>query len=386
MMDKLQDFWQIVVEVWQQGLWGVDVGRIMGALLIFLAFMVVRRIFSRVVLRRLHVMAAKTKMTHDELLVEALKGPVRMLPVVMGFFFAAQYAALEGTAATAADNLVRSAVIFMIFAAFYNILGVLPSLLSQLSKIFTPVMIDWLAKAVRVIFVLIGVAAILEVWGIQVAPLIAGLGLFGVAVALGAQDLFKNLISGILVIAEKRFNRGDWIKVDGVVEGTVETIGFRSTVVRRFDKAPVYVPNSSFSDKAVTNFTAMTHRRIYWKIGVEYSTTVPQLREIRDNIEKYLTENKDFAPASEVSTFVRIDSFNDSSIDIMLYCFTKTTNWGEWLEIKETLAYKVKEIVEKAGSGFAFPSQSLYIESLPDGAENFVPPVKKKQTAAKSKK
>jgi MscS family membrane protein len=99
------------------------------------------------------------------------------------------------------------------------------------------------------------------------------------------------------------------------------------------------------------------------------------LREIRGNIEKYLLESKDFAHPPEVPTFVRIDRFNDSSIDIMVYCFTRTTNWGEWLEIKEALACKIKEIVEQAGTGFAFPSRSIYVETVPEGqAEVFVPP------------
>ena len=114
--------------------------------------------------------------------------------------------------------------------------------------------------------------------------------LIGVAVALGAQDLFKNLISGFLIIAEKRFNIGDWIKVEGVVEGTVEAIGFRSTFVRRFDKAPVYIPNAKLSDNSLINFSSMSHRRIYWRIGVQYRTTIEMLREIRDNIENYIIE------------------------------------------------------------------------------------------------
>ncbi|MCK5444122.1 MAG: mechanosensitive ion channel family protein, partial [Rhodospirillaceae bacterium] len=221
-------------------------------------------------------------------------------------------------------------------------------------------------------------ASILELWGIKVGPILAGLGLFGVAVALGAQDLFKNLIAGILILAERRFNKGDWILVDGVVEGTVEHIGFRSTMVRRFDKAPVYVPNTKLADSAVTNFTAMTHRRIYWHLGVEYNTTIEQLRTIRDEIENYIFETADFADPKEVSTFVRIDRFSDSSIDIMLYCFTNTTNWGEWLEVKERLAYKIKEIVEGAGTGFAFPSRTIYVEAVPGEApETFVPPSNK---------
>ena len=240
---------------------------------------------------------------------------------------------------------------------------------------FTPAIAEWLVKAIRVLVAFIGGATILEIWGIQVGPIIAGLGLLGVAVALGAQDLFHNLIAGILVLAERRFNQGDWIRVDGVVEGTVESIGFRSSVIRRFDKAPVYVPNSKLSDDSLTNFSEMTHRRIYWVLGVEYRTTIDQLREIRDGIEAYVLESDEFAHPPEVATFVRIDKFNDSSIDIMLYCFTRTTKWGEWLEIKERLAYRIMEIVEGAGTGFAFPSQSVYLETMPfDTPEPFVPP------------
>jgi MscS family membrane protein len=188
--------------------------------------------------------------------------------------------------------------------------------------------------------------------------------------------LFKNLIAGMLILIERRFSHGDWILVDGVVEGLVENFGFRSTLVRRFDKAPVFVPNAMLSDNPVVNFSRMTYRRIFWKIGVLYGTSVDQLREIRDRIEQYVVESDDFAdPSSEVATFVRVDSFNDSSIDIMLYCFTKTKVWGEWLEIKERLAFHVKDVVEEAGSGFAFPSRSLYIET-PAGeiAEVFRPP------------
>jgi len=232
--------------------------------------------------------------------------------------------------------------------------------------------------------ILVGVATVLQIWGIQIGPIIAGAGLFGVAVALGAQDLFKNLIAGILILGEKRFRKGDWILVDGVVEGTVEAIGFRSTMVRRFDKAPVMVPNAKLSDTAVTNFSEMTHRRIYWHIGVEYSTSVDQLRQIRDGISDYISGNDEFVPATEASTFVRIDRFNDSSIDILVYCFTQTTKWGEWLEIKERLAYEIMDIVHGAGTGFAFPSTSLYIESLPaDQPEPFVPSGARKPTATR---
>ena len=374
-MSSFEEFMQLVTDVWQTGFLGVNVGQGLTALGIFVLFMIFRGLFARIVIGNIKRLAAKSETDLDDQVADALDRPLRFVPVVAGVFFATNYLALEPDVQGFADNLVRSLVAYNIFFALYKVIGPLSTVMHKLSDMLGDVMVEWLIKAIRGLTVFIGAATILELWGIQVGPLLAGLGLFGVAVALGAQDLFKNLIAGVLILLEKRFKKGDWILVDGVVEGTVENIGFRSTLIRRFDKAPVFVPNANMSDNAVTNFSEMTHRRIYWKIGVEYRTSVDQLRQIRDEIEAYILENEAFASPSEVSTFVRVDSFNDSSIDYMLYCFTKTTNWGEWLEIKESLAYAIKDIVEGAGSGFAFPSQSLYVESLPaDQPEVFIPP------------
>jgi MscS family membrane protein len=374
-IERLEDFWLLVVDVWQHGFMGVDIGRLLVALAIFIGFLILRRAFTRIVIARIKHWSEKATTRIDNRIIAALENPIRFIPVVMGAFFATQYLELSGLIETIAANFVRSLVAFTIFWGLYNAVDPLSSLLARLEKVFSRALVKWLVKAIKAAIVFIGGATILEIWGIQVGPLIAGLGLFGVAVALGAQDLFKNLIAGILILAEKRFADGDWIRVDDVVEGTVESIGFRSTRVRRFDKAPVQVPNSQLSDRAVTNFSAMTHRRIYWTIGVEYRTSVEQLRQIRDGIEGYVLNNPDFAKPPEVATFVRIDKFSDSSIDIMLYCFTLTTNWGEWLEIKEQLAYKIKAIVESAGTAFAFPSRSLYVETMPSEVpEPFVPP------------
>ncbi len=374
-MEQLKQFWLVVVDVWEKGLFGIDLGRIVVALFIIFGFLLVRRLFAKLLAGRLMAIAKRTRFRLDDEIVEAVKDPLAMIPVVLGVFLAAEYLSLSGPLETVADRLVRSLVVYVIFWILVRLVRPLSFLLEQLEEMFSAAMVHWLIKSIRVALIFIGTATILEIWGIKVGPILAGLGLFGVAVALGAQDLFKNLISGILIIAERRFSPGDWVCVDGVVEGTVESIGFRSTLIRRFDKAPVYVPNAKLSDNAVTNFSAMTHRRIYWMVGVEYRTTVEQLRRIRDGIEEYILNEEDFAKPPEVSTFVRIDRFSDSSIDIMIYCFTKTTVWGNWLAIKEKLAYKIKEIVEVAGTSFAFPSQSLYVETLPtEQPEIFEPP------------
>ena len=374
-IEKLQSLWLLMVAAWEKGLLESGPGRIVVALGILLLALVLRKLFVRILIGRLKRLAEKSRTRFDDDALTVLERPLSFVPLVVGAYFAVDYLGLRGGLELFADRLVRSLIVLVLFWSFKNLVEPFSVVLRQLERYFTAPMVGWLIKAINVALVFIGVATVLEIWGIRIGPIIAGLGLFGVAVALGAQDLFKNLIAGLLIIAERRFNPGDWIKVDGEVEGTVEDIGFRSTRIRQFDMAPVFVPNARLSDNSLVNYSRMTHRRIYWLIGVEYRTTVDQLRLIRDGIDDYLRSSDAFDTTSAVATFVRIDRFSASSIDIMLYCFTRTTVWGEWLAIKEALACEIKRIVSDAGAAFAFPSQSVYVEALPASSpEAFVPP------------
>ena len=164
---------------------------------------------------------------------------------------------------------------------------------------------------------------------------------------------------------ERRFTIGDVILVSGEVEGVVEQIGFRSTLVRKFDSTPVMVPNFKFAEQSVTNYSKRHHRRIRWLIGLEYRTSIGQLKKIRDDLTKLIESDKDYAKNENTSFFVRIDSFSDSSIDLLIQAFTVTNDWGKYLKIKEKLAVNIIEIVENNKTSFAFPSQSIYVESLP---------------------
>jgi len=373
-MTNLAAFWEQVVAVWQMSVLGVSINRLIIAAGIFIFFLLVRRLIAHFIIGALKRVVTRTKTEIDDLVLDALEQPLTLAPIALGVFLTAQALALEGAGADAVTKLVQTLVAICIFWGLYRVVTPFSYLLRPLERAFTPTLVEWISKALKAFFTFLGAIAILTIWGIPVMPVLASFSLLSVAIALGAQDFFKNLIGGALVIAEKRFTRGDWILVDGVVEGTVERINFRSTTVRRFDKALVNVPNAKLSDSAVTNFSKMTHRRIYWKIGIEYRASVDQLREIRNGIEEYILGSDEFAHPPEVSTFVRIDSFNESSIDIMIYCFTRTTDWGVWLEIKERFAYKIKTIVEEAGSGFAFPSQSIYIEQTSIEAAGVISP------------
>ena len=364
-----------VQSIWNEGAYGLTYGQIITITGIILFSLIIRGLFARTFVRWITRLAAVTKTQMDDVLVKAIATPLKIVPVIVGVYIALKLVHIDPNAEIYANRVIQSVVTLAVFWTLARAVNAFEYAFTSLRDTLSPAVVDWMSKALQIILIILGFGAVAEQWGIAIAPLIAGLGVFGIAVGLGAQDLFKNLISGILILSEKRFVPGEWIMAEGVVEGTVEKINFRSTLVRRFDKSPVYVPNSALSDAAVTNFSRMTHRRIKWVIGVEYRTTVDQLKYIRDEIEAWLWNDDRFAKPPEAALFVRVDNFNASSIDYLIYAFTHTKNWGEWLAIKEEFAIAVMEIIEKAGTSFAFPSQTIYMMET-DPPEIMAPPAR----------
>ena len=359
-MDIFENFSALFVEVWKKGILGVDIFQILIGLGIFFIFLLFRGFISKIIINRLKKIAKKTTNKLDDTFVKAMEGPARFFPIVIGFFIASYYLEFSPESQSFIDNVNKSLITILIFWLIHQFIQPVSYLLGGLEKLSTKELIGWIVKAFKILIVILGAAAVLELWGIKIGPIIAGLGLFGVAVALGAQDLFKNLISGILVLVEKRFKVGDWIIVENIIEGIVERIGFRSTVVRKFDKSIAIIPNFQFAENAVINISETTNWIISWVITLQYNTTVEQLKTIRDEIEKYVTTHKDFK--TSLGHAVRVDKFSDSSIDMYIRCFTVTDDWDEWLAVKERLAIEIKQIVEKNNASFAFPSQSIYVE------------------------
>ena len=377
-MDAFGEFGQEIQTVWDSGVLGVSLGDVLTGLAIFLAFVFFRRIFFRFVTSALRGLTKRTKTDIDDLLLKAVEQPFEFAFVILGVFIASQVIPLSEGVSDFFERVIRSLIAFAFFWAFYRALTPLSRLLDHGVGLFGSVsmqetMKGFFIKLAKFVVFCLGVAAVFQEWGFNVAALLGSLGLVGMAVALGAQDLIKNMFAGLAIFLDHIFEKGNWIRTPDV-EGNVEDIGFRATKVRQFDKALVTIPNSKLASEALINFSRMTHRRIYWKIGVEYRTSHDQIRAIIQDISVYVHEGEDFeTDPTRVKTFIVLDSFGASSIDILLYCFTKTTNWGEWLQAKERLAYRVKQIVEGHGAGFAFPSTSLYVETLPFGAPEIFP-------------
>ena len=358
-MEVLENFKDLFFDVWKEGISGINISEIIIALIIFVFFLFLRGVFSKFVIKRLEKYVSKTTNKFDNSLVFSMEGPAKFFPIVLGFFISTSYLSVEHGGI---ELINRSLITILIFWTFHQIIGPLSVVIKSVGGLLSKDLINWIIKAIKILILILGAAAVLELWGIKIGPIIAGLGLFGVAVALGAQDLFKNLISGILVLVERRFQVGDWIFVEGVIEGTVESIGFRSTVVRRFDKSLAIIPNFQFAENAVINNSLTTNRRVNWIIGLEYRTTSDQLKKIKQEIESYIQGSELFSKSGDTFISVKIEQFAASSIDIRLICFTKTKNYLEWMNVKDTLAIAIKSIVEKNKASFAFPSTSIYVE------------------------
>ena len=379
-MSSVNEFLDLFSDVWTGGLFGVNVSEIIIGLIIFLIFYVLRSFFARFVIGRLYKIVKKTKTDIDNVVIEVIEGPLKFLPIVIGFFIATSYIEFNANIIILIEKINRTFITIFIFWLLLQLIVPFSFVIKRFEEQLTTALIDWTLKGLKILVIIIGIVAVLELWGIKVGPIIAGLGLLGVAVALGAQDLFKNLISGIMILMERRFKIGDVIHIAGEAEGIVEQIGFRSTLIRQFDSNLVMVPNFKFSEQSVTNYSRRISRRIRWIIGLEYRTTVEQLKNIRNQIKEFIEKDQNFKNDDKSyfsSSFVRIDSFSDSSIDMLVQSFTNVTDWSEYIKVKETLAITIKGIVENEKAGFAFPSQSLYIESLPSNIpEVFIPPKK----------
>ena len=333
-----------------------NIGVIVGITLLTILFI------RTIVVGSLLKIAGKTDSVHDDAIVGALKKPLTLIPIGIALFAILQEINLDETYQSYGELLIKSYFYLAVFWSLADAITPVRDFVGEKYDFLTPTLRNWIFRTLKFIAYLVGVVSVLELWGVDAASIIAGLGLFSVALALGAQNFFKNLIGGLLIIGEKRFKQGDWINIEEVAEGEVEKIDFRSTLIRRFDKAPIFVPNSVLSDSEIINFSEMPFRRIRFNVGLIYQTTPETILNIRKDIEDYVAKNDDLVNADEATTTIRVTQFNDSSIDLLIYCFTKSTRWYDYTKAKEDLILEIIKIVKNNGSDFAYPTQTIHLE------------------------
>jgi len=337
--------------------------------IIILLTYIVRFLFLYIVEKKIILLAQKTSTEFDDLIVQASKAPLGYLILLHGFYFAITSLQLPETIGVVniADIVQKAYVLILSLILLYylfKLIDVVGHFIYKATEKTASKLDDQLAplivKSLRVFVITLGILFILSNFGYNIASLLAGLGIGGLAFALAAQDTVSNLFGSFTIFADKPFQIGDWIRI-GDFEGTVEDVGFRSTRVRRFDQAQVTVPNSQFIKNGVVNYSAMKKRRIKFNLGVTYDTTASQMTEVVEGIKQIIKEDYRFDHNFHM---VHFTDFGDFSLNIFVYCFTKTTMWDEYLTVREEFHLKIMQMLEEMGVEIAFPTQTVYVEKV----------------------
>jgi MscS family membrane protein len=343
---------------------GITAGRYATALAILLAAWIVKKIFAYLFTRIILPLAQKTKQTLDDRFLVCLQKPAEFLVVLAGLFIAQQVLRLPTEpfdVERLTTALLKALVIFDIAWLLFNLVDLVDHYLSRWATRTESTLDDQLApllrKSLRIFIIVMAGLMAIQTFGYPVTGLLASLGIGGLAFALAARDTVSNIFGSLMIIFDRPFHVGDWIKA-GDMEGTVEEVGFRSTKVRTFAKTLISVPNNIIANMSIDNFSRMPKRRIRLTVGVSYDTTPRQMREAVQRIRLLLKNH----PAIDQEFFlVNFTDFGSSSLDIMVYCFTVSTVWGEYLEAREDLCLKIMDILEELGLEIAFPSTTVYL-------------------------
>jgi MscS family membrane protein len=214
---------------------------------------------------------------------------------------------------------------------------------------------------VKVVLIAVASIMIIQNAGGDVGSLLAGFGIGGVAVAMASKDTIANLFGSLVIFIDRPFQIGDWVEIGGQ-EGTVEEVGLRVTRIRTFANSLITVPNSTLTTTPINNWSKMQKRRIKITLGLSYDTNADQMEQAVEAIREVLRTDERI---SQEFFLVNFTEFGPSSLDVFIYCFTKTTRWDEYLQVRQEVFLKFMRSMEKLGLSFAFPSQSVYLESVP---------------------
>lgn len=363
-MTELQSFLSQSVGpfTWQQLL--------MALALIMVAF-ILRAIVNGWIAHRLVALAARTTTESDDVAARALVSPLGWVLPLIGVYLALRVLA-EGNEeimliATKVFLVAITLVVTWTLFKFIDAWAILA--IEQSDRSRTPIdntLVPTLRKAFKVFTAVVVFVVVVQNLGYSVSGLLGALGVGGLAVALAAKDTLANLFGGVTILVDRPFRPGDWITLDGA-DGTVEEIGLRSTRIRTFAKTLVSIPNSTLANATVENHSLMPKRRIKFTLGVTYSTSPDQMRELVRRIEESLRTNGDI---HQEFLMVKFTAFGASSLDLLVYCFTVTTDWVRHLQARQDVQLKVMDIVEELGLEIAFPTQTIH---LADGGDGEVP-------------
>ena len=325
---------------------------------------VVRYVASRSLLK-VQQRADQTVNVWDDALVAAIRKPLNLGIWIMGISFAIDSMGLEAQAEifTLTNQARDVAVVWLLiwFAIGFteNVeRGFVEGKHGDKVDATTAAAV---AKLLRAAIIISGVLMALQTFGFSISGVLALGGVGGIAIGFAARSLLANFFGALMIFLDRPFSVGDWIRSpDRSIEGTVEFIGWRVTQIRTFDQRPLYVPNSVFTEVSVENPSRMKNRRIFETFGIRYDD-LPQMRSIVADVHAMLAAHGDIA--QDRTLMVNFVTFGASSLDFFVYTFTKTTDWATFHQVKQDVLLRIADIVAAHGAEFAFPTQTLHVQT-----------------------
>lgn len=323
-------------------------------------------VVSRII-RALENKFSNTRNIWDDALLHAARKPLVAFVWIQGVYWAAEvaYHYSQAEIFKANQTLLELGFIWIVVWALLGMIRQIEQVLVspvQMKKPMDYTTVNAVGKLSRAVVIITAVLIVMQTLGYSISGVLAFGGVGGIAVGFAARDLLANFFGGMIVHLDRPFKVGDWVRSpDRNIEGTVEHIGWRVTTIRTFDQRPLYVPNAAFTTIAVENPSRMYNRRIYETIGIRYAD-VSQMADIVSEIRSMLENHEEIE--NQRTLIVNFVAFNSSALDIMVYAFTKTTQWVRFHEIKQDVLLRISEIIEGYGAEVAFPTRTLH---LPDG-------------------
>ena len=322
-------------------------------------------------LRRLQRQTEKTTTVWDDALFRSARDPLRVLVWIFGLSVAFALARSSYTSPVLDLLLSMRDVSVVVVVGWFLTRCVSEGERGWIERkrnrgeIFDLTTSDAIAKLLRISVVITTGLVVLQTLGYSISGVLAFGGIGGIAIGFAAKDLLANFFGGLMIYLDRPFQLGDWVRSpDRNIEGTVERIGWRLTMIRTFDKRPLYIPNALFATIALENPSRMSNRRINETIGIRYADA-GKMADIVGAVREMLTGHPEID--TRQTLMVNFNAFASSSLDFFIYCFTKTTDWARFHEVKQDVLLKILGIIEAHGAECAFPTSSLHIESMPPG-------------------
>lgn len=336
--------------------------------LLILALVVIwilRNLVARIVMLPLRSLVRKTETDIDDRAVDAIERPMRILVLGAGVAIVAAAFQFGPDLDQFSDSLSRALILAALMFFVYNlvdVIGLSPATMQHMTGItIEERLLPFLRTVAKVFVIVMAGLIIIQEFGYEVTGLIASFGVVGLALSLAAKDTAANVFGFTAIVSDNPFKVGDYI-VTSDFSGTVEHVGARSTRVRKLDQSLVTVPNSKLTDAAVTNWSRLKKRRLDFYIGLTYDTSADQMRDVLHRLRELVKAHEALDPESVIVHFME---FAGSALNIRIIASVLLADWGAYTAEVEQINLEIMELIEELGLSFAFPSQSLYIETMP---------------------